>query len=278
MSAVVCMLIHGIAAYEAAARESIRSLLADSSFDIFAAHAAGRTPDLPRSPRVHLHPLDAPPPTGHRAQRFLLKFQSLEQCLRHFSHDWILQLDADVVLARPLRESDLRDALRGAAMGMVEQKGIRGSHMNRTTFLDHYVRHTLALLDPAAPAPRWEDFRFYNSGVVVAPRSTWEQLVSWALRTLIGIPGDHQVGEHMIADQDYFQYWANSLHPGSCRELPWYWNHCEHWDTSFPKRGVLFAHFSNFCRGPAENTPERMRALRRPWRRLWNRCTPPSSS
>ena len=108
-------------------------------------------------------------------------------------------------------------------------------------------------------------------------RALWERLLPWAFQTIARQPGDHQIGEHMIADQDYFQYWANRLHPGTCAELPWYWNHCEYWDESFPRLGVLFAHFSNFCNGPADDTPARIRALRKPWPRLLNRCIPPSS-
>ena len=72
----------------------------------------------------------------------------------------------------------------------------------------------------------------------------------------------------MISDQDYFQVWTNNLYPGSCRELSWEWNHCEYWDTGFPRTGARIAHFSNFCNGPARDTAARMRALRGFGRRL----------
>jgi len=241
-------------------------------------HDDGPVGGWPAHPRLQRREQSAPPADGPRALRFLRKFHALDLALAEFSHDWILLLDADVVLARPLRETQLAAALGGAALGMVEQKGIRGSTMNRARFQEHYVRHTLALLAPGAAPPPPERFRYFNSGVVLGPRRTWAELVPWARRAIAAHPGRHEVGEHMIADQDYFQYWANQLHPGSCAELPWCWNHCAYWDDPFPRRGVIFAHFSNFCRGPAADTVARMRALRRPWNRWLNRCIPPSSS
>jgi hypothetical protein len=66
----------------------------------------------------------------------------------------------------------------------------------------------------------------------------------------------------MVADQDYFQFWVNTLYPDA-RRHPWYWNHCEHWHPAFPRLGTLIAHFSNFCHGPVAATPTRMRALQR---------------
>ena len=278
MKAVACILVHGAAAYAEAARVCVDSLLADSDLDVFVVHDRGPIDAWPRRPRLHRCHLDGSAAAGHRARRFLLKFRALETCLQRVDAAWIVQLDADAVLARPLRGGDLAAALAGAEIGMVEQKRIRGSTLDRAAFLDHYRTHTLALIDPTATPPALTEFRYFNSGVVVAPRATWEALVPWAIQAIEGCPGDHQVGEHMVADQDYFQYWANQLRAGRCRELPWYWNHCEHWDETFPRRGVLFAHFSNFCHGPTTRTARRMRRIRRPWTRLLNRCTSPSSS
>lgn len=272
-----CLLVHGQLSYAEIARVAVDSLLADTDFEVFVAHDPGPVASWPAHPRLRRQVLPPEAPGGPRAHRFLKKFQALSCCLQQSAARWIVQLDADVVLARPLREHDLGDALGGADLGMVEQKTIRGSTMNRASFLDHYARHTLALLDPQSPPPALPDFRFYNSGVVVGPRRTWERLIPWAMETIARQPGQHQVGEHMIADQDYFQYWANTLHPGTCAELPWFWNHCEYWDEPFPRRGVLFAHFSNFCNGPAADTASRMQDLRHPWTRFRNRCTPRSS-
>lgn len=291
MSVCVCTLMHGAPSYLAAGRETACSVLENSRFDFFAACGSGDQLDLPASRRVSAHRLSPVPPAGDRARRFLRKFEALSACLAAGSHEWIVLVDADAVLARTLTERRLRRAIGAAGFGMVEQKGIRGSSMDRGAFLDHYARHTLAFLAPGAVPPAVGDFRYYNAGVVIGARWAWEAFVPWALETM-SARGEHQVGEHMIADQDYLQYWANNLHPGSCVELPWHWNHCEWWDDGFPRPGVLFAHFSNFCHGPAPATLARMQRLRsgrrRPLHRLlglWHdrafpreRCTRRSSS
>lgn len=273
--AVACMLVHGDASYADAARVAVNSLLADSDFSVVVVHGGGPVDAWPRHPRLDLVTIDCPSSSSHRARRFLLKFQALEACLARFDAPWFLNLDADVVLARPLRAADIAAALDGAGLGMVEQTCIRGSTMDRAAFLDHYRNHAIAAIAPNARPPALDAFRFYNSGVVVAAAATLREIVPWALDVIRSREGEFQVGEHMITDQDFFQYWANQLHPESCRELPWYWNHCEHWDAGFPRRGVLFAHFSNFCLGPTRSTPRRMRRLRRPWTRLLNRCASP---
>jgi hypothetical protein len=174
-------------------------------------------------------------------------------------------------------------ALEGRSLGMVEQPGIRGSGMEHSDFLSHYRDHTLQWFENSRdPAPDPNDFRFYNSGVVVGRREAFAAVVDWAIASIRGTDREHQVGEHMIADQDYFQYWCNRLHPLSCTPLPWYWNHCEHWDVSFPRRGALVTHFSNFCAGPRRLLSQRMWLTRcggrpgqllaargNPWRALW---------
>jgi GT2 family glycosyltransferase len=275
---VVCMLVHGDAAYARVARVAADSLLADSDLDVMVVHGGGPVETWPRHRRLHRQVIDCPAADSHRAGRFLLKFRAIEACLERFDVPWMLNLDADVVLARPLRVQDIPATLAGAGIGMVEQTCIRGSSMNRAAFLDHYRTHSLAAIAPHAPVPSLETFRYYNSGVVVAATTALRDLVAWAHGTITGHAGEFQSGEHIITDQDFFQYWANQLRPESCRELPWYWNHCEHWDDGFPRRGVLFAHFSNFCLGPAHSTEKRMRRLRRPWTRWMNRCMSPSSS
>jgi GT2 family glycosyltransferase len=276
--AVACMLVHGDAAYARVARMAVESLLSDSDFDVLVMHGEGPVDAWPRQPRLHRQRIECPAAADHRAQRFLLKFQALQACLARIDAPWVVNVDADVVLARPLRGRDVAAALDGAGLGMVEQTCIRGSSMDRAAFLEHYRMHSLAAIAPAAAAPPLDAFRYYNSGVVVASAATLGALVSWALDAIARHDGDYQSGEHMITDQDFFQYWANQMHPESSRELPWYWNHCEHWDEGFPRRGVLFAHFSNFCLGPAGSTVRRMRRLRRPWTRWLNRCISPSSS
>ena len=270
MSVAVCILIHGAAGFFEAGREAAHSLLRHTSFPLFIAHDGAHSLDLPASPRLTFHRLPPLSPSVHRARRFLLKFTALQALLNSSRADRILMMDADTVVTRRLSERMIRLAMGPHPLAMVEQTGITGSTMSRREFLAHYTRHTLALLAPGAPPPPIERFRYFNSGVVLGVREEWNRLVTWALTAIAGHAGEHQVGEHMIADQDYFQYWANTLHPGCCAELPWCWNHCEHWDAGFPRPGVLLAHFSNFCNGPAPGTSARMRALARtPRWKLW---------
>ena len=261
MNVAACILIHGAPGFFEAGRQTALSVLRHTSFDVFIAHDQTHPLPLPESPRLTLHELAPLPAQVHRAQRFLRKFDALNTLLQNSRHDVILLLDADTVVARPLTTRAVGRALGNAPIAMVEQTGITGSTMSRADFLDHYTSHTLALLDPHGTPPRLDQFRYFNSGVVVAQRDEWARLIPWAIETIRRQTGDHQVGEHMIADQDYFQYWTNTLHPGRCAELPWYWNHCEYWDANFPRPNVLIAHFSNFCNGPAPETPARMRAL-----------------
>lgn len=261
MNVAVCILIHGAPGFFETGRETALSVLRHTPFDLFIAHDNAHPLGLPESPRVTLHALPSLPTDAHRARRFLRKFDALEILLRNGRHDAILLLDADAVVTRALTARSIRRALGTAPIGMVEQTRITGSPMSRKDFLEHYTRHTLALLAPRATPPALHQFRYFNSGVVVGLRSEWERLVPWAMETIRRQTGDHQVGQHMIADQDYFQYWTNTLHPGCCAELPWCWNHCQYWDDGFPRPGVLIAHFSNFCNGPAPGTPALMRAL-----------------
>jgi hypothetical protein len=198
-----------------------------------------------------------------RAGSFLLKFDALEACLRATDAPTLLLLDADAVLVAPTTATQVETALAGRGLAMVEQTGIRGSGMGRADFLDHYARHSLAFLAPSAPSPEAESFRFFNSGVVIGTRQELRALATWA-RTAIEASGrEHRVGEHMIADQDYYQVWVNHVHRGSCTELDWSWNHCEHWHEDFPRPGARILHFSGFCRGPTRETVARMRAARR---------------
>ena len=261
MNVTACILIHGAPAFFKAGRETVLSVLRHTPFDVFVAHDGSHPLDLPASPRLTLHALQPLPTDAHRARRFLQKFNALAALLPDNRQDAIVLLDADTVVTRRFNAQTVRRALGHAAIGMVEQTGITGSTMSRGDFLDHYTRHTLALLDPDRTPPPLDRFRYFNSGVVIGLRDEWARLVPWALETIRLQAGDHQIGNHMIADQDYFQYWTNTLNPGCCAELPWYWNHCEHWDADFPRPDVLIAHFSNFCNGPTPGTPARMRSL-----------------
>ena len=277
--AAVCILVGGDAAYARAARETVLSVLDYSSFEVFVVHNIPVADQLPRSRRVHTLPLD-PPEREHRPYRFLQKFEALNAVLQRYDGEFIIMLDADAVLTAPMDDAELAAMLGDRGLAMVEQTGITRSDMNRASFLEHYQQHSLAFIAPDQPLPELDDFRFYNSGVVVARREAMANIVAWARGHIATADGNHQVGEHMIADQDYFQVWVNNLHPHSCAELPWSWNHCEWWDEDFPRDDARVAHFSNFCIGPEEKIVERMVAQRRrglshtwmpEWLRAWRR-------
>ncbi|MGE4162133.1 MAG: hypothetical protein AB7G23_10405 [Vicinamibacterales bacterium] len=254
------MLACGPVNYVRAARRAVASVLAWSPFDVVVALDPARRWRWPLDARVTVWPLPADAASADRARPFLRKFEALRGCLARTSADLVLLLDADAMVAAPMDAPALETALAGHGLGMVEQTTIIGSTMDRAAFLGHYVRHALAWFDPALPVPTLAAFRYFNSGVVVGRRDALADVTAWALGAMAGATRPHQVGAHMIADQDYFQVWANSLHPDSCTTLPWAWNHCEHWDAAFPREGARILHFSNFCNGPTLRQVARMEA------------------
>lgn len=244
----VCMLVVGDSNYYRAARQSIRSVLERSDFDVC---VGTDDPDRIRPVSDRVRRLHLPAPKDpHRAQPFLMKFQSLLACLEQVQAEWIVLLDTDAIFADTITTGTVRQALDGYSLGMAEQTTIRGSHMTRKEFLDHYINYSLAWLQPDAPTPTLDAYRFFNAGVVLGQRTELHRLATWAVEKANRATRPHQLGEHMIADQDYFQLWANTLHPGCCKTLPWSWNHCALWDSGFPRPGAHIMHFSNFCRGP----------------------------
>jgi hypothetical protein len=146
--------------------------------------------------------------------------------------------------------------------------------MTRADFLEHYERHPLVWLGDGTPPPTREAFRYFNSGVLLARRDGLEPFVAWALERMRAAGDAHQVGAHMIADQDYLQLWTNTLAPGSCTTLSWQWNHCEHWDEGFPRRGARIVHASNFCRGPRRLAGLRLATRLAAARVRWALATP----
>ncbi|MCB2228223.1 MAG: hypothetical protein KQH53_16200 [Desulfarculaceae bacterium] len=259
----VCLTIHGHPAYYLAGRQAALSVLKRSGFKVFLVtdHLL-KTGLLPRR-RMLVHPL-GPVQSRVRARRFLAKLTGLKALLERTDSELIMLLDADAVLVRDLTPDHIRRALDRRGLGLVEQTTILGSSMSRADFLRHYQEHSLAWLAPDESPPPLEQYRYYNSGVVLGRRDELERFSAWAQEMLTLRPGDHRVGEHMVADQDYFQYYANSLRPQACRELPWHWNHCEHWDQGFPRPGAFVCHFSNFCMRPGWRQTLR---IRRTWRR-----------
>ncbi len=248
----VCMFLYGKSAYYDIAHSAVASLLEKTDFDIFLAvdQANAGSLKLQPSSRIHIKQMFGMVRVGHRSIPFLLKFQALKACLDLTKADQILLMDADTFLVANIGDKEIRDAIQGYDFGMVEQRTIKGSSMTRCDFLEHYRKHTLVWFDSHSKPPLLSDFRFYNSGVVLGRNSAFASLTDWAIKTISFRTENHQIGQHMIADQDYFQYWMNTLYPGCCKTLEWKWNHCPHWDDSFPNPQALVLHFSNFCRGP----------------------------
>jgi len=264
-SVAAVVLAHGSPGYFAAASETVRSLLEYTDFDVVVHKGDGGRLSVPVSRRVVVREIPELGAGAHRARRFLRKFAALGEWLQQTKASHLVLLDADTVVVAPTSAEDVRRALDGRGLGMVEQPTIRGSGMDRADFLRHYVTHSLAFIAPEARVPSLADFRFFNSGVVLGSRPALERATAWALEGIARAAGEHQVGEHMIADQDYLQVWANTIAPGSCASLPGEWNHCEHWHADYPAPNARIVHFSNFCRGPGEEAFLRMRAARRRW-------------
>ena len=272
-SVVVCAFALGAPLYFAALRETVRSALRYTAFDIFALVGAECPLRLLANRRVHQLPLKGSP-GNHRSYNFLAKFRVLQHCLEQSDADLILYLDADAVFTRQVTAADVRAALAGRELGMVEQVPPPGSEHSRAFFFDHYCNHTRRWFAAPGGPPPLERFHYFNSGVVLARRAGVEKFCAWALRTVNRLGARHEVGAHMIGDQDYFQFWANELCPESTTLLDWSWNHCEHWDGDFPRHGVRVAHLSNACHGPTSRSIWRLKALRtsprieRVWRQV----------
>ncbi|MEO5757329.1 MAG: glycosyltransferase [Mesorhizobium sp.] len=254
------MLAIGKPGYALAAREALTSLLRNTVFEIYVTTDRFSARLLPPSPRIHLNVIDAARPQ-YRADGFLAKFDALASCLGQTSAEIIFQVDADTVLLRPLSAAEVVIALGEQRMAMVEQTGIAGSGMTPGDFQQHYSKRSLAFIDESAAAPPQMSFRYFNSGVVLAFRDELLLLLEWVAARRLLLPADHSIGHHMVADQDYFQVWANTVAPDRCASLPWQWNHCSHWDTDFPRPDALIAHFSNFCNGPEFETVLAMHTL-----------------
>jgi hypothetical protein len=269
---VVCLLIHGEESYFTAGRQAALSVLQYSDFDLFLVLGPGPDLRLRNDARIHRHHLSSETTHGYRARPFLRKFHALQTCLENTEHRWLMLLDADAMLVRTITQRMVQLALANSGFGMVEQTTIQGSTMNRADFHHHYVRHSLAWLAPGTNPPKLSDFRYYNSGVVLGRRQEFVAFSHWALGALNTNPGDHRVGEHMIGDQDYFQFWTNSLHLEDRNTLPWFWNHCEHWDEGFPRKEAYILHFSNFCRAPTPWQILRMALMRRGAARAASAC------
>lgn len=255
--ATACIAALGSDAYHRAAAGAVRSVLAHTDWDVVLVSDRPVRPVDPRVTAIAIDRVDA----DDRAQRFLAKFRALERALALIDTPLVVLLDADARLVRATTGADVAAALDGRGLGMVEQAGIRGSDMTRASFLAHYRDHSLRFIAPDAEPPALDAFRYYNSGVVLARRDALVAVVADALARIAAASGPHAVGSHMIADQDYFQHWALTLHPGSCADLGWEWNHCAWWHDPFPRAGARVLHFSSFTDGPTPATLAEMDAV-----------------
>ena len=255
----VCLNVSGHRNFFSALRQCVLSILQHTGFGIFVGHPPGASLNLPSDPRITSLAIPTPPGEPNRAKPFLYTFSVLEQMLQKTRSRWIIQMDVDAIMVKSLSDREVEGSLQGQGFGLVEQTTISGSDMTRADFLEHYKNHSLVWLNPDAVPPAPEDFRYYNSGVVLGERSEFEKFIPWALETIQRTGWKHEVGPHLIGDQDYFQYWTNNLHPGCCTELDWRWNHCQHWDRGFPRPEAYVLHFSNFCIGPGRVNLLRMR-------------------
>lgn len=257
----VCIYVTGSQRYGQVAREAALSVLDHSAFDLCFVHDAGLDRWAPRDARVQ-RLLLRHGPVIDPADPFNRKLDALALCIERSAADLFIMLDADAVVTRTISEIDVRDALGGKGLGMVEQKRTV-SQMGRRELYEHYCRVSMAFDAPDCLPPAFEAFRYFNSGVMLLERQAAIAALDWARGRVRDTPRPHRVGDQMIADQDHLQVWANSIAPGCCTELPWYWNHCQHWDDDFPRADAWIVHFSNFCNGPAPDTAPRMRRLRR---------------
>ena len=272
--AVVSVTAAGDPRYGLSARQTVRSVLDHTDFDIVVHCDAANAALMPISDRVVLDIAEMR--FAHRADRFLIKFDAWRAALDRSAAEVIVHLDADAVLCAPMTDEDLTHALGAGQFAMAEQTGIIGSSMDRAAFLEHYLTHSHAFIAPLLPEPTLEEFRFFNSGVIVFRRLELENLLRWAGGLRGDLPAHHAVGEHMIADQDYLQVWGNVIRADARSELDSTWNHCPLWDGDFPRSDARVVHLSNFCNGPPVQTAIALQAHRSmeslapvtPWSRL----------
>lgn len=253
----VCMTVVGDRRYHDAARLALRSVLRNSPFPVFMGVDTGERPLWTEHPRVVTTQLSRWSSSSKRPM-FLSKFDTLSALVKQEPRAVIMQMDADAILARNLAGADVVAELKRHPFAMLEQAAVIGSGNDRSFFLEHYVNHTMAWFGDKRAPPRLHSFRYYNSGVLLCTAEALTEFLQWCKPSITSKPDHHRVGQHMIADQDYLQYWLNTVHPGMCRSLPWFWNHCEHWHDGFPRPGARVYHFSNFCHGPDATTTARM--------------------
>lgn len=248
----------GTGDYFRAAEMCVRSLLENTPFKVFVGTDSPADFRISHPERVQVEAI-TPVRPGERPSPFMAIFQTAQVAIATKKPRVCLLIDADCLVVNRLDTADVINALAGSDFALVEQTTIRGSSMSRTDFLDHFTHTALPVIDPTAQPPDEETFRYWNSGVVLAKASALRELCDFALGWWQQNGDSHVAGDHMVADQDYFQFWGAVHRPGSVATLPAEWNHCYWWDLDYPKPSAKIRHYSNFCRGPDDQTLARMK-------------------
>lgn len=259
MSTVVAITAIGSPIYGQCARETVLSVLENTPFDVFITCDQSTIDFIPSHERVQQHVVV--PTIEQSADPYLFKFETLKTCLEKNHHEFVIHIDVDAVVVRPIREQDVVNALGTKSMAMIEQSVIIGTDYGRPFFYKHFIDHAMAGLTPNLPPPDFEEFRHYNSGVVIFTRDELERVLYWVNDPYFH-NRRHSYAGRMIADQDFLQVWSNVVHRGHCAQLGPEWNHCWLWDENFPQDSAKILHFSNFTYGPNTSLPEDLRDAR----------------
>lgn len=250
---MVAITAFGSPLYGECARETIFSVLEHTSFDVFVSCDQFTVSEIPKHPRVVT--CETVTHFTRQSDPYLAKFASWQKCLESGNHEFIIHIDVDAVIVNPICEGDVVDALGNKQMAMIEQSVIIGTDHDREFFYEHFLNNAKSALTPDLRSPSLEEFRHYNSGVVVFRRDELERFLYW-------VNDQHFIEHHrepfagrMIADQEFLQVWCNVVHRNACAELPPDWNHCWLWDEEFPHPKARIMHFSNFTYGPPETLP-----------------------
>ena len=165
-----------------------------------------------------------------RAQPFLQKFELWREMLNRSNAEILIHLDADAVMVKELTAEAVKKVLGDFDLGMVEQGQIIGeSKFGKIELYQHYLHHTHRYIAPDLDPPSLDDFTFFNSGVVIFRRAELERFLDWFESVSVKLDGTYSLGEHMIADQDFLQIWANEIRPSGSTKLPPTFNHSPLW-------------------------------------------------
>lgn len=185
---------------------------------------------------------------------FFTKFQALGGAAGDSAANAVILMDVDALFVRPTDGDDVVSALNGAAFALHEQSGIVGTAMTRADFFDYFTAVALPVIDPTAQPEHFPRFRYWNSGVVIASTDAASELVDFALKRFLVDPRRHVVGPHIVADQDYVQYYLGRSDSPDVSDLSVHWNDCRWWDDDFPQPQSRIWHFSDFSKGPGNQT------------------------